>query len=422
MKYRLHGKPEKLVLHGGPGAIGSVSNLAIELNNCIEVLNYGQSIEAQIREIKDIIQAFDMKSPTIIGHSWGAWLAYLYAAQYDVGHLILIGCGPFKPDYLKAMNERRQNKLTEVEMKKADYYFDKIGSIHEEELFDFGQLMAKMDSYDLEGYKDQLISFDAIGHQLLMDELRHLRASGQLLELGRTIDSRVTVIHGKEDPHPYLGVVEPLKSIGLDLELILLEQCGHAPWIEKYAKEKFYSIMETLFLDIIETDRLRLRPFHILDEHWFAEMNADIEVMTYFPQALDLTASNQLLKRIIESHKKQGYGLWALELKSDQTPLGFVGLSHPRFEASFTPCIEIGWRLRKEHWHKGYAKESAQAVLDYGFDVLGLKQVYSFTSKINLPSIALMRRIGLNYIESFDHPNVVGKLQNHVLYGLEKSK
>jgi len=246
MKYRLYGQPQKLLLHGGPGAIGSVSGFAADLGDCIEVLNYGQTIEDQLKEIHDIVEEFKIESPTLIGHSWGAWLAFLYACKYETSRIILIGCGAFKTSYLEQMDQSRQSKLTKEEEQKAAYFFEHMTSINDDDLLEFGRLMSKMDAYELVDYKDKMITFDAKGHQMLMDELRPLRTSGKLLEMGRSISAEIVIIHGKEDPHPYKGVTEPFDEIGIKYDLILLEECGHSPWIEKYAKDMFYEYIKSI--------------------------------------------------------------------------------------------------------------------------------------------------------------------------------
>ena len=86
--------------------------------------------------------------------------------------------------------------------------------------------------------------------------------------------------------------------------------------------------------------------------------------------------------------------------------VGFVGLSVPRFEAHFTPCVEIGWRLSPEHWGRGYATEAARAALVFGFETLQLDEIVSFTVPENLRSRRVMEKIGMSHspADDFDHP------------------
>lgn len=421
MTYKLYGRPNKIVIHGGPGAPGSVSSLARELDDCIEIYNYGQSIKVQLQEIHEIVKAFKMKAPVLIGHSWGAWLAFLYAANYPTSKIILIGCGAFKASYLDLMNQRRQQKLTSDELTDVDAFFSKIAKNEEIELSYFGRLMTKMDSYELSHYDDELLFFDMKGFHMLMDELCILRRHGALLEMSKTIHAEVVVIHGKDDPHPYEGVVEPFTEIGLKYRIHLIDRCGHTPWCEKYARAEFYQIIKEELKYLFQSDRLGFRTLSIGDKKFFRQMNAKAEVMKYFPNILDETASDAFLSRIINNYKKDGFGLYGVELIESGKLLGFIGLSRPSFEKEFVPCIEIGWRLDQRYWRQGYAKEGALRVLNYGFEVLKLTEIVSFTAGINTPSIAVMKSIGLKYVKNFVHPSVEGPLKEHVLYKIERS-
>lgn len=107
-----------------------------------------------------------------------------------------------------------------------------------------------------------------------------------------------------------------------------------------------------------------------------------------------------------------------MEVKESKEFIGFIGFHRPSFEADFTPCIEIGWRLKRDAWGKGYATEGAKACLKYGFTELNFKEVYSFTAKINKPSEKVMKKIGMQYVKEFDHPKLEpnNKLCKHVLY------
>lgn len=151
-------------------------------------------------------------------------------------------------------------------------------------------------------------------------------------------------------------------------------------------------------------------------------MNADPEVMAWFPAPLDREASDALAERIEASFAERGFGLWAVEVASDRAFVGFTGLSVPQFEAPFTPAVEVGWRLARVAWGNGYATEAATASLGVAFGELGLGEVVSFTSEPNLRSQAVMRRLGMSHERSddFDHPNLpVGhRLCRHVLYRL----
>jgi RimJ/RimL family protein N-acetyltransferase len=99
---------------------------------------------------------------------------------------------------------------------------------------------------------------------------------------------------------------------------------------------------------------------------------------------------------------------------------GFIGLSTPRFEAHFTPCTEIGWRLAADYWGRGFATEGARAVLDYAFRSLRLDEVVAFTAQCNLRSRRVMERLGMTFTatDDFHHPLLPpgDRLSHHVLY------
>lgn len=239
--YRKHGDANVLVLHGGPGAIGGAGDLAKALG-AVEVLSYGQSIQSQISEINDAVHELKMNNPVVIGHSWGAWLAYIYASKFPVQKVVLVGCGAFDEKYLGSMQKRRRGKLTDEEQIKANDYFNQLSQGALKDLSGFNELMSKMDAYEMCGH-DPLDSFDFDGHKKLMDEIRPLRRSGELLEMGKLIEGEVLVFHGLDDPHPLEGITEPFEQADIPYELFTFDKCGHTPWHERYAKERFYELM-----------------------------------------------------------------------------------------------------------------------------------------------------------------------------------
>ena len=171
---------------------------------------------------------------------------------------------------------------------------------------------------------------------------------------------------------------------------------------------------------MIQTARLLLRSWVAADRPAFAEMNADPLVMRYYPSVLSRQESDAVADRIEEHLATRGFGLWAVEIPGVVPFAGYVGLSVPRFEAPFTPCVEVGWRLARAHWGHGYATEAARAALAFGFDELRLEEILSFTVPENAPSRRVMERIGMTHDpgENFEHPGLpVGHpLRLHVLY------
>ncbi len=146
--------------------------------------------------------------------------------------------------------------------------------------------------------------------------------------------------------------------------------------------------------------------------------------MAHFPATLSREESNTLAARVEAHFDQHGFGLWAVEVPEVAPFVGFVGLSVPRFEAHFTPCVEIGWRLAAEHWGKGYATEGARAVLAFGFETLQLGEIVSFTTAGNLPSRRVMEKIGMTHdpADDFDHPALPEghPLRRHVLYRIAR--
>jgi ribosomal-protein-alanine N-acetyltransferase len=174
----------------------------------------------------------------------------------------------------------------------------------------------------------------------------------------------------------------------------------------------------------IETERLILRQWKESDRDVFAELNQNPENLLFFPNTLTRKQSDDFINKTIQLIDNNGYGLFAVELKETSEFIGFTGLATPSFEAHFTPCTEVGWRLHKNYWGKGYATEAAKSVLNFAFNKLYLGEVVSFTSLLNTPSINVMKRIGMTHDPSrdFEHPRIEKghKLRPHTFYQIKK--
>lgn len=171
----------------------------------------------------------------------------------------------------------------------------------------------------------------------------------------------------------------------------------------------------------LRTERLVLRRWRDEDRAPFAEMNADLRVMRHFPSTQDRASSDAMADRIEAAFDDLGYGLWAVEVPGVAPFAGFVGLAVPRFEAHFTPAVEVGWRLAAWSWGRGYAPEAARAVLAFGFEDVGLDEVVSMTTERNLPSRRVMEKLGMTRdpADDFDHPSFPDwDGRRHVLYRL----
>lgn len=172
----------------------------------------------------------------------------------------------------------------------------------------------------------------------------------------------------------------------------------------------------------LTTERLILRPWRAEDFEPFAAMSADPKVMEHFPSTLTRAESDAVATRLQAHIEKHGFGFWALELPGVAPFIGFTGILNVSFDAHFTPAVEMGWRLAPAHWRKGYATEAARAALVHGFGALGLAEIVAFTIPANLPSQAVMQRLGMtrNEAEDFAHPKVPPDhpMSRHVLYRL----
>jgi RimJ/RimL family protein N-acetyltransferase len=175
--------------------------------------------------------------------------------------------------------------------------------------------------------------------------------------------------------------------------------------------------------DEIRTDRLIMRRWRESDTAPFAALNADPETMRYFPSTLDRAESGAFIRRIEQRFEQHGFGLWALEIAQTGEFIGFTGLNPMPDGVPGAGGTEVGWRLAKHAWHRGYATEAARAALDIAFHRIGLGEIWSMTAVLNEPSQAVMRRIGLAHYAFFDHPRVPAgsPLRPHVVYHLARS-
>jgi RimJ/RimL family protein N-acetyltransferase len=170
------------------------------------------------------------------------------------------------------------------------------------------------------------------------------------------------------------------------------------------------------------TERLLLRQWREEDREPFAKLNADPETMRYFVSTMTREESDATVDWATALIDERGWGLWAVEVVGGAPFIGFVGLNLPRFRPEW---VEVGWRLRREHWGNGYATEAAREALRFGFEELGLDEIVSFTSVPNTPSRRVMERIGMTHdpTRDFDHPGVPEghPLRRHVLYAISRS-
>ena len=261
------------VIHGGPGAGGEMAEVAAKLcsgRGILEPLQTARSLPAQVEELKGLLEQSAQLPVTLIGFSWGAWLSFILAARYPamVKKLVLIGCGPFEDRYVPAIIETRLSRLSEgerrqvagiMEMLNGPDKGDREKKDNKNRAFHrLGEMFEKTDAFDpvkperpQEAYPscgadsaDSERADSADIYQSVWEEATHLRQTGELLQLGEKISCPVVAMHGDWDPHPAEGVREPLQAVLKSFQFILLEECGHKPWMERRAKDKFYSLLK----------------------------------------------------------------------------------------------------------------------------------------------------------------------------------
>ncbi len=241
------------VIHGGPGAAGEMAPVARELASSwgvLEPLQTAKSLQGQIEELKTVLEKNAEPPVFLIGFSWGAWLSFIFAANYPafVRKLILIGSGPFDEKYAAGIQETRLNRLSQEERTEVESLYqileDPAAEDKTKSFARFGELFSKADAYDPITYESQAIDYDADIFQNVWNEAAELRKSGKLLKLGGRIKCPVVAIHGDYDPHPAEGVQKPLSAILKNFRFVLLANCGHKPWTERQAKDEFYRILK----------------------------------------------------------------------------------------------------------------------------------------------------------------------------------
>ncbi|WP_053404354.1 GNAT family N-acetyltransferase [Persicobacter sp. CCB-QB2] len=159
---------------------------------------------------------------------------------------------------------------------------------------------------------------------------------------------------------------------------------------------------------IFTTQRLGFRTWQDNDLPSLLQMNQDEQVMRHFPTLPDEKDCRQFMEKMNLQQEEKGYCYWAVELLESNEFIGFIGLSDQHYKAPFTPCIDIGWRLKKEFWGMGLAPEGAEACFEYGKNQLGLKEIFAVAPKINEPSIRVMEKIGMINKGRFKHPTLTG--------------
>lgn len=241
------------VIHGGPGAAGEMAPVARELSSGYGVLEPFQtatSVEGQIAELKTILVNNGDFPITLVGFSWGAWLSFMLAADYPeiIKKLILIGSASYEEKYTAKIYETRLNRLSEEDKMEAGSLSEILENPALEDkgaaFARFGKILSKADAYNPIAYESEIIDWRFDIFEGVWKDAAELRKSGKLLEIAKRITCPVVAIHGDYDPHLAEGVQKPLSASLKDFKFVLIEKCGHMPWIEREARDKFYEILK----------------------------------------------------------------------------------------------------------------------------------------------------------------------------------
>lgn len=252
---RKHGKPPftAALIHGGPGAAGEMAPVARRLGKTrgvLEPLQTADSVQGQIDELISHLKSRARTPVTLVGFSWGAWLSLLAAcaAPSLVKKLILIGCGPLKEEYSGLIRENRLKRLQGADRRTLRMLMEELddpaGVFSAEKANRLRQLTRKTDSFDPVCSNGNSISFQADIAKRVWQEARLWRQQGTLLRAAEKVRCPVILLHGQHDPHPAEGILMPLADVMNAFTFIMLHDCGHKPWIERRARDRFFQILE----------------------------------------------------------------------------------------------------------------------------------------------------------------------------------
>lgn len=241
-----------VVVHGGPGAPGEMAAVARRLSSTsgvLEPLQTATTVGGQVRELKAVLENEGEPPLILIGFSWGAMLSFILTARHPalVKKLILISSGAFEEKYSAGILEVRLSRLGEEEREEL---FSLMAALDNPDLVDKQRLMARLGEliFKADSYSPLLRDSGVLEYQYdifhsVWEQAREMRQSGKLLELGKKIQCPVVAIHGDYDPHNPLGVKDPLSRVLKDFRFILLEKCGHYPWLELNARDNFFQVL-----------------------------------------------------------------------------------------------------------------------------------------------------------------------------------
>jgi pimeloyl-ACP methyl ester carboxylesterase len=256
MNVRKYGNPpyNTILVHGGPGAAGSLKPVCEELSKdygIIEALQTKNTIKTQLEELKTILKENASLPAILVGHSWGAMLIFMFAANHPdlVSKIIMVSSGMLEVSYAQEIQINRQSKITPAQTKELEHLQKLLqDSNHQNKntLFPrMGQIIEQVDTYKPIhlNYESELFNYEIF--QSIWSEASLFRNSGAMLELGKSIKCDVVIIHGDYDSHPAQGIKSSIEKLNLNHRYYLLTKCGHTPWNEHFAKEAFFDILKS---------------------------------------------------------------------------------------------------------------------------------------------------------------------------------
>ncbi len=238
------------VVHGGPGAAGEVAEVARELSSCagvLEPLQTADTVTGQVEELRNVLEENAALPVTLIGFSWGAWLCTILAARHPhcVSKLVLVSSGPFDEKDASGIMETRLSRLKPSEREEAESLMASIAGTSDRtdaDLERFGELMSTADAYAPIPERGDPVPPSLDIYRRVWSEALKMRNSGELLRLAGQVRCPVVAIHGDYDPHPAASIAS-LEGVFREFRFILLEKCGHHPWLERHARQQFFATM-----------------------------------------------------------------------------------------------------------------------------------------------------------------------------------
>ena len=245
------------VVHGGPGAAGEMAPVARRLagrRGVVEPIQTAASVEGQIEELNADLRDHCELPVVLLGYSWGAWLGLLAASRHPrlVAKLVLVSSGVLEERYVPRLRANRMSRLNQEQRLEYTSIRERLDNPREEDrdglLARLGALLGPgTDSYDpmdAGGGMDDEVACDGAIFQRVWSEAAELRRSGRLMREAAAVQCPVVAVHGDYDPGPWEGIRDPLAAKLQDFRFVLLERCGHKPWIERFAREEFFRAIE----------------------------------------------------------------------------------------------------------------------------------------------------------------------------------